>query len=477
MRKTIIIFFSLMFFIFSGLLLSQSFTLITPNGGESWCIGKTYEIKWNSSQVQGNIILKLQKGNTLLGSIAWNIPNTGTYSWTINDIQGIPIEPGNDYRVIVRSKDDHYIEDISNANFTINPEPCPGGISLEKPNGGESWNIGDTYDIKWNSNQVQVNIILKLKKGNTLLGSIAWNIPNTGTYSWTIDDIAGTPIQPGNDYKVMVRSFENHIIEDESNGVFEIKNASINKGYILDKTKLGSTDLYKGLIRKFKTITLNLNYMFYGTGIRKKDGRTKFFFGEGNYGPIERPLTNLMGPILDGEQMVEIENLLEPDKDTYLQYLPYFTGIYSTGATKTYFEPNNNQLIIETKIKNTLRGHYIIYENGNEIDRNLAIGERIELMKYFFDLKVDKKAGAIELLINDIKLEFVNGITNLGDEWKDAKDRIKNAIINRLKGGSAKNYAKNLITRAIYDELGQHKLIQDFKLINENTIKIFYKEI
>jgi len=119
MRKTIIIFFSLMFLIFSGFLFSQSFTLISPNGGESWCIGKTYEIKWNSSQVQGNIILKLQKGNTLLGSIAWNIPNTGTHSWTINDIQGAPIEPGNDYKVIVRSKDDISIEDISDSYFEI----------------------------------------------------------------------------------------------------------------------------------------------------------------------------------------------------------------------------------------------------------------------------------------------------------------------------------------------------------------------
>jgi len=98
---------------------SSSITVLDPNGGESWAIGSTKTIRWDSSGVSGNIIIKLLKNGTMLGSIDWNVQNTGNYSWKINDIAGTPITPGNDYKVLVRSFDDHSIEDQSDATFRI----------------------------------------------------------------------------------------------------------------------------------------------------------------------------------------------------------------------------------------------------------------------------------------------------------------------------------------------------------------------
>jgi len=119
MRKIRILLFTLFFLFFVAIAFSQSITVTSPNGGESCQIGTTHNITWNSNGVSGNIIIKLMKRNTMLGSIAWNIPNTGNYSWTINNIKGNSIQPGSDYKVLVRLMNDHSIQDKSNGNFNI----------------------------------------------------------------------------------------------------------------------------------------------------------------------------------------------------------------------------------------------------------------------------------------------------------------------------------------------------------------------
>jgi len=225
MKKVKILLFSLIFLFFVTVSFSASgfINVTTPNGGENWQIGSTQNITWNSSGVTGNIIIKLMKGGTMLGSIAYNIPNTGSYSWTINSISGNSIAPGSDYKILVRSFDDHSNEDQSNSNFTIGSTSSGSSITVITPNGGENWQIGTTHNITWNSSGVTGNIIIKLMKSGSMLGSIAYNIANTGSYSWTINDIAGNPIAPGNDYKILVRSFDDHSIEDQSDAVFSIE--------------------------------------------------------------------------------------------------------------------------------------------------------------------------------------------------------------------------------------------------------------
>jgi len=222
MRKFSILMFGVIFLFFVVAAYSQNITVTSPKGGENWQIGTTHNITWNSNGVSGNIIIKLMKGSNMIGSIAWNIPNTGNYSWTINNVQGKSIQPGSNYRVLVRSMSNHSIQDQSNSNFTISSKPVPSSITVTSPKGGENWQIGTTHNITWNSNGVSGNIVIKLMKGNTMLGSIAYNIPNSGSYSWTINNVQGKTIQPGSDYKVLVRSMSNHSIQNQSNSNFSI---------------------------------------------------------------------------------------------------------------------------------------------------------------------------------------------------------------------------------------------------------------
>jgi len=119
MKKVKILFFSLIFLFFVTVIFSGSIKVNSPDGGENWKIGSVHNITWNPGGVLGDIVIKLMKGNTMLGSIAWKIPNSGNYSWTINNIQGTPIQTGNDYKVLIRSLDDLSIQDKSDSYFTI----------------------------------------------------------------------------------------------------------------------------------------------------------------------------------------------------------------------------------------------------------------------------------------------------------------------------------------------------------------------
>jgi len=288
MKRTTILILNLVFLFFvSASLFSQSITVTNPNGGENWQKGTTHNITWNTGGVSGNIIIKLKKGGIMLGSIAYNIPNTGSYNWNINDIAGAPVQPGNDYRVLIRSFDDHSIQDQSNANFSITAEQS-GSIKVTSPNGDENWAMGSSQLIRWNSSGVSGNVIIKLIKGTSMLGSIAWNIPNTGSYSWKINSIGGALIQPGSNYKILVRSFEKHSIEDQSDSNFTIKKKLIKP----------NTD---NLLTTGKCSTLKLNNKDFRNYIVKIFGNASYDVNSCGGRDLNRftmiYITNVVGPL------------------------------------------------------------------------------------------------------------------------------------------------------------------------------------
>lgn len=73
-----------------------SITVTSPNGGEVWEVGKSYNITWTSSLVD-KVEIDLYKGNSLYKILA-SVPSdatNNTYSWTIPS----DISPGDDYKI------------------------------------------------------------------------------------------------------------------------------------------------------------------------------------------------------------------------------------------------------------------------------------------------------------------------------------------------------------------------------------------
>lgn len=96
-------------------------TVLSPNGGEKYESGKTYDIKWSSNSTK-NVDIGLIEGSKESGQgagyVALNIPNSGIYKWTIPS----SLNTGQ-YRIFVRPVGEGSVEDTSNSTFTITVAP------------------------------------------------------------------------------------------------------------------------------------------------------------------------------------------------------------------------------------------------------------------------------------------------------------------------------------------------------------------
>ena len=92
-----------------------SIHVTSPNGGESFIPSEQVDITWTSSYVTGTVFLEYSWDNfaSNIHSIETGVPNTGTYQWTV------PCAPSNTLRVRVSSTSMPYVNDTSDADFTI----------------------------------------------------------------------------------------------------------------------------------------------------------------------------------------------------------------------------------------------------------------------------------------------------------------------------------------------------------------------
>ena len=221
---------------------AEPLVLISPNGGESWQRGQTYQIRWRQTQKQASTSLFIYTRNgstdTYIGAIAYNVSNvlgTNAYSWTIPLPGSAASMPPDGSNIIVsvaqyNPSGKKMYEDKSNNPFTIStPKP-----TLTSPNGGEIWQRGQTYQITWNQTiklaSKALLIYTRNTSGDTYIGAIAYNVSNnvgSNSYSWTIPQLGGAQTTPpdGNNIIVSVGQYNSSgqlVAEDKSNSTFTI---------------------------------------------------------------------------------------------------------------------------------------------------------------------------------------------------------------------------------------------------------------
>lgn len=177
---------------------SPSLTLTSPNGGETWNAGETHNITWTSSGLPSTANLKIEILNYFTPIYTFNVPaGSNSYSWTI------PVDIyATDYYSIRVYQPTLALSDSSNNNFTIH-NSSDRTIRITSPNGGEVWQAGNTYDIKWQSENLDstiINIFLYVEGTRSIIAS---NIPiSDGLYSWTIP----LNLLPKWTYRIFVRT-------------------------------------------------------------------------------------------------------------------------------------------------------------------------------------------------------------------------------------------------------------------------------
>jgi len=188
-------------------------TVTSPNGGESWVLGSTHDITWNTD-IPGNVRIILYKNNSEYIIIDVGIPaSSGSYVWEINRHY---YTPDNDYTIKIESTSTNR-EDLSDAFFEINND-----FAVILPNGGEEYNWAGQINIRWNDT-IAEDVIIKLYKDGYFDQTIVSSTPSDGSFDWPIpDDIEG-----GNDYKIKISSVNTGTIYDFSDDDFTINAKSV----------------------------------------------------------------------------------------------------------------------------------------------------------------------------------------------------------------------------------------------------------
>ncbi len=164
---------------------SATITVTNPHGGENWVIGNTYTITWNSNGITGPVGIKLFQNGRSLGYIAQNVPNTGSYSWTINNIIGVgPISAGSHYQIQVKKSG--VAAGLSAGEFTISNPPA-ASITVTNPHSGDVWYTERTYTIKWKKiGEMNTKVKIFLMQGNKMMLNITNSTPNNKIYTWIV---------------------------------------------------------------------------------------------------------------------------------------------------------------------------------------------------------------------------------------------------------------------------------------------------
>jgi hypothetical protein len=176
-------------------IINNDLTVTSPNGGENWLTGTTQQITW-TDDITENVKIELYKAEAFYSTIVSSTSSDGTYDWDIPG--GTPT--ASDYKVKISSVDQPALFDMSNASFTI----FTGGITVNSPNGGESWTAGTIQDINWADN-ITEDVKIDLYKGGSFHTEINQSTTSDGRYNWTIP----FDLESGNDYKVKITSVDN----------------------------------------------------------------------------------------------------------------------------------------------------------------------------------------------------------------------------------------------------------------------------
>lgn len=117
----------------SGGGVTDSITVTSPHGGESWQRGTTHNITWSKTGDPGaNVKIELLRaaGTVVAGVIAASTSNDGTFAWTISSSR----TAGTGYKVRITSITKTSVSNTSNGYFAIVAAPGPGAkINLKGP--------------------------------------------------------------------------------------------------------------------------------------------------------------------------------------------------------------------------------------------------------------------------------------------------------------------------------------------------------
>ncbi|MFX1398761.1 MAG: Ser-Thr-rich GPI-anchored membrane family protein [Promethearchaeota archaeon] len=157
-------------------------TITDPDWHVTWYYGSSYDITWTTLGDVALVNLSLSNQYGHVCTIASNVLNQGNYSWTIPNTL-----TGGRYYITVFDSSNSTIKDTTSYIDIIYEETPLYDISMINPGISAIWYVENTYDITWNStNNFEYVTIELYDRSEGYLDTIAEEVPNNGSYAWTI---------------------------------------------------------------------------------------------------------------------------------------------------------------------------------------------------------------------------------------------------------------------------------------------------
>ncbi|MBC8277255.1 MAG: right-handed parallel beta-helix repeat-containing protein, partial [FCB group bacterium] len=193
-------------------------TLISPNGGETWTVGDTVESTWTVTGEIDSFDVRLSRdgGASYNELLSAGIPGDST-AWTW---QGVSAPASDSCSIsIIGYFGQFQTSDQSDGLFSIVPPLAPT-LAVTYPDGGETWDVGDTVSITWEADAgfESFEILLSRTAGepwDTLTSSLSGLAEN-----WVWEGVTG----PESD-ECLIKIIGNSgafTVEDVSDSVFTI---------------------------------------------------------------------------------------------------------------------------------------------------------------------------------------------------------------------------------------------------------------
>lgn len=221
---------------------TQSIKVTSPNGGESLEIGKTYDIAWTSNGTEKVHIDITSPGGayTLTSGI---LASSGKYSWTVNKSWPY-LSAGTQYKIRVFTYplpasgawQEGVNYDQSDNYFSVVGSTALSSIKVTSPNGGEIWQIGQTYPIRWTTAGYSADALIQISLWDTRYSydTVIAKTANSGSYNFTVPSSLGSTsggsLGGSNIYKIRAQvystSFQEGVTTDSSDAPFGIATTS-----------------------------------------------------------------------------------------------------------------------------------------------------------------------------------------------------------------------------------------------------------
>ncbi|MGQ9806892.1 MAG: C1 family peptidase [Armatimonadota bacterium] len=191
----------------------RTIEVISPVGGETWCVGSTREVRWTSRNVDGNVRIILRELDASGENTLLSVPNTGSCTLTA------PLVSKPRYTVVVKSVEHSSVQGSSAGPITI----AESALTVLSPDGGEEMTIGAPLPITWDPCNVSAgNVKIDLSRdGGTSWATIIADTPNDGAQDWTATGPEATQC------RIRITSLANPSFTDTSNADFSLVSRSI----------------------------------------------------------------------------------------------------------------------------------------------------------------------------------------------------------------------------------------------------------